>query len=318
MLAKRIRSLRIEKTLTQAELAKLIGVSQQTIGSWEVGRTAPNHEFLICLAKIFNCSAEYLLGMTDKRTETVEDHLLDKEIGSAIYELAVVTSSNPKTYKREFPPQTVELLRQELGHLLTSEEIDLEMTPADFDQLMHEIDDPEFKQEFLDALKRVISLQALTALKANQLQINVANNSIFHGKPEKLQDHVNNLDKMEPALAEKLLQKIASSAELFPRSTQKLPDMNIIIVDEKTGEDLPDPISSRSARKIKIRKSLSVAASPEQTRALLQLLGRSSRMKPDELQNRLGMLPPDDYANMLKIFSTVLAGASGSEKSDSK
>lgn len=317
MLANRIRSLRTERALTQKALAESLGVSQQTIGSWEVGRTAPDPDTIIRLARFFNCSAEYLLGMTNKRTETVEDHLLDQEINSAIYKLAIVTSSNPATYKKEFPPQTAELLRQELDNLLTSEEIDLEMTPDDFDRLVHEIDDPDFKQDFLDALNRVIALQAMAALKSNQLQITVSDDSIFHGKPEKLQDHVDNLDKMEPALVENLLKRIANSAELFPRSTKKPPDINITIIDEKILEDPPPP-KKRDEQRFRINKGRSVATEPAKVLAFLQQLGRIDRLETNEVQNRLGMLSPDDQASMLRIIDTVAPTLSALGKLDNK
>lgn len=151
------------------------------------------------------------------------------------------------------------------------------------------------------------------ALKANQLQITVADDSIFHGKPEKLQLHVDNLDALEPALAEKLLQKIANSAELFPRSTKKPPDMRITIIDEQILEEPPAPPKKENERKFRVRKDLSVATEPGQAVALLQQLGRSNRMGADELQNRLGTLSPDDYTFMVKIFNEILA-----EKLDSK
>lgn len=152
-----------------------------------------------------------------------------------------------------------------------------------------------------------------TALKANRIQITVADDSIFRGKPGKLQDHVDNLDTLEPALAEKLLQKIANSAELFPRSTKKPPDMRITIIDEQILEEPPAPPKKENERKFRVRKDLSVATEPGQAAALLQQLGRSNRMRADELQNRLGTLSPDDYTFMVRIFSEILA-----EKLDSK
>lgn len=54
--------------LSQMQLSKLIKVSQQTIGSWETGRTEPNHDMLITLAEFFNVSIDYLLGYTEIKT----------------------------------------------------------------------------------------------------------------------------------------------------------------------------------------------------------------------------------------------------------
>lgn len=42
--------------------SKKMSVSQQTIGSWEVGRAEPNSEALTKLAHLFNVSTDYLLS----------------------------------------------------------------------------------------------------------------------------------------------------------------------------------------------------------------------------------------------------------------
>lgn len=62
MFATRLKKLRFEKDITQAEFAKVIGVAQQTVGSWEKGNSAPNYDTLNKIADYFNVSADYLLG----------------------------------------------------------------------------------------------------------------------------------------------------------------------------------------------------------------------------------------------------------------
>lgn len=62
MFATRLKKLRFEKDITQAEFAKVIGVAQQTVGSWEKGNSAPNYDMLNKIADYFNVSADYLLG----------------------------------------------------------------------------------------------------------------------------------------------------------------------------------------------------------------------------------------------------------------
>lgn len=62
MLSKRIKEEREKLELSQSALGKRIGVSQQTIGSWEVGRTAPDHDTIANLAKIFGITADELIG----------------------------------------------------------------------------------------------------------------------------------------------------------------------------------------------------------------------------------------------------------------
>lgn len=64
MLSDRLREQRRETKHTQDSLAKILGVSQQTIGSWEIGRTSPDKDMLKNLAKVFNCSVDWLLNKT--------------------------------------------------------------------------------------------------------------------------------------------------------------------------------------------------------------------------------------------------------------
>lgn len=64
-ISKRLKELRKAKTLNQREIAKAIGVSQNSYCLWETGRTYPTPENLMELCKYFDVSADYLLGLTD-------------------------------------------------------------------------------------------------------------------------------------------------------------------------------------------------------------------------------------------------------------
>ena len=70
MFGKRLKKLREEKKLTQEQLGKLVNLSQQTIGHYEVNRAKPDLETMRRLAEIFNVSTDYLLGRTDSRNES--------------------------------------------------------------------------------------------------------------------------------------------------------------------------------------------------------------------------------------------------------
>ena len=61
MLNERIKMLREDRELNQRDFAKLIGVSQQTVASWETGRTSPDKDMLIKLSEFFSVSVDYLL-----------------------------------------------------------------------------------------------------------------------------------------------------------------------------------------------------------------------------------------------------------------
>ena len=61
MLGRKLKELRFKNEITQVEFAKLLGVAQQTVGSWEKEKSAPNYELLKQIAKYFNVSIDYLL-----------------------------------------------------------------------------------------------------------------------------------------------------------------------------------------------------------------------------------------------------------------
>ena len=61
----RIKELRIENKLNQNELAEKCKVKQSCISKWECGETLPDAEVIILLAKIFNVSSDFLLGISD-------------------------------------------------------------------------------------------------------------------------------------------------------------------------------------------------------------------------------------------------------------
>ena len=61
----RLKSLRIEKKLSQPELAKLVGVSKGMISFWENGKNEPTISNLLKLCQIFDISSDYLLGIED-------------------------------------------------------------------------------------------------------------------------------------------------------------------------------------------------------------------------------------------------------------
>lgn len=60
-----LKELRIERNLSQADVAKGVNVSQATIARWEAGKQIPNIDYLIKLVKFFDVTADYILGLKD-------------------------------------------------------------------------------------------------------------------------------------------------------------------------------------------------------------------------------------------------------------
>ena len=61
----RIKELRKEKELTQMQLAKAIGINFRSISEYERGKVEPNIQTIKALVKFFECTSDYLLGITD-------------------------------------------------------------------------------------------------------------------------------------------------------------------------------------------------------------------------------------------------------------
>jgi transcriptional regulator with XRE-family HTH domain len=63
----RLKLLREEKGLSQAELGKLYNLSQSTIAYYETNNKQPSNETLQNLANFFQTTTDYLLGRSDVR-----------------------------------------------------------------------------------------------------------------------------------------------------------------------------------------------------------------------------------------------------------
>jgi transcriptional regulator with XRE-family HTH domain len=62
-----IEAERIKHGLSKNDLAAKLGVSKRTMQNWQGGKTVMPLSKLLALSKVFDCSIDYLLGLTDKR-----------------------------------------------------------------------------------------------------------------------------------------------------------------------------------------------------------------------------------------------------------
>lgn len=67
MLYPRIKNLREDMDLSQEEVAKLLHCTQAAYSFYENGKRDIPTSILISLASIYNCSTDYLLGISDKK-----------------------------------------------------------------------------------------------------------------------------------------------------------------------------------------------------------------------------------------------------------
>lgn len=69
----KLKQLRAEKNLTQPELAKIIGYSNSIISDWENNKAKPTSTAIITLAKHFNVTTDYLLGLENEDGTKVQN-----------------------------------------------------------------------------------------------------------------------------------------------------------------------------------------------------------------------------------------------------
>lgn len=61
--AQKLRDLREDQDLTQAQIAQLLNTSKNQIGKYERGEQEMPIKHLITLARFYNVSTDYILGM---------------------------------------------------------------------------------------------------------------------------------------------------------------------------------------------------------------------------------------------------------------
>lgn len=74
-----IRRMRIEREMTQEELANFAGVSFQAVSKWETGTTMPDIALLPCLAELFGVRIDDLFGITDRDELARVERIIDNE-----------------------------------------------------------------------------------------------------------------------------------------------------------------------------------------------------------------------------------------------
>ena len=61
----RLKDLREDKDLVQKEVAAVLGIDQRVYSNYETGKREIPTRFVVTLAKFYNTSADYILGITN-------------------------------------------------------------------------------------------------------------------------------------------------------------------------------------------------------------------------------------------------------------
>ena len=65
--AERMRNLRQDNDLSQKKVADMLGVAQTTYSQYELEKRPMTIDYLIALCKFYNVSADYMLGLSNRK-----------------------------------------------------------------------------------------------------------------------------------------------------------------------------------------------------------------------------------------------------------
>ena len=80
-ISKKIKELREQNNITQNKLANDLFIKQQTVAQWENGSRALKADSIISLAKYFNVSTDYLLGLTENTSTNISEIGISNKTG---------------------------------------------------------------------------------------------------------------------------------------------------------------------------------------------------------------------------------------------
>lgn len=147
----RLRELRAEKGLSQAELSKMVNVSKSSINMYERGEREPGFETLDALANLFNVQIDYLLGRTEKRKKGLL--LKDK-----VKEFKSDYGANLQIRLDSWTYETLKLFAKE--HSRTLEDEINERLYRDVNNEVDEIENAEFEAQFYSTTSSNIEMVA--------------------------------------------------------------------------------------------------------------------------------------------------------------
>lgn len=115
----RVKFLREEQGISFTELGAEFGKTEAAIRSWEVGRTKPDADTLIKLAQRFECTTDYLLGLSNIKNQ---DSWREKEtMLNELFENIDRLSDEQRDNLLDLVNQAIEILNPNTGKIPISD-----------------------------------------------------------------------------------------------------------------------------------------------------------------------------------------------------
>jgi len=72
-LSEKIKDLRLQKGLTQVQIAKRLGITKNAVNAWETKTSSPSLTYVVRLSQILGVSTDYLLGVNERLTVDISE-----------------------------------------------------------------------------------------------------------------------------------------------------------------------------------------------------------------------------------------------------
>ncbi|MEY8335525.1 helix-turn-helix transcriptional regulator [Lachnospiraceae bacterium 47-T17] len=100
MISRRIKELRECNHLSQAETAKILGITRSRVNAWESGIAVPGTKYVIELVQLFANSSDYLLETGHEAVTDLSG--LDEESIRILTDMACYTRKRQGPFAHEF------------------------------------------------------------------------------------------------------------------------------------------------------------------------------------------------------------------------
>jgi len=144
----RLKSLRLQENITATQLAAQINKGESAVRMWEIGRSKPDVDTLIKLAKYFNCTTDFLLGLSE--------YMNEEDKACVIGELEEV-SDHINNLPHEQKHKMLYIIHRLMMGLIVSE------------------DNEEFKNLYLDTYDKITEILILSIFEARDFSKTMLN-----------------------------------------------------------------------------------------------------------------------------------------------
>lgn len=148
-IGEKINSLRKENKMSQEKLAEKLGITRQSVSKWESGNTFPDIENIILLAKTFNITTDYLLGLGPRKAEkeiveVEKEVIVEKEI---IVEKEVAVE---KEIEKEIIVEKDSIVDEEIKKILGEDSLSDEKKDETIDYILKSVREMQTREDILE------------------------------------------------------------------------------------------------------------------------------------------------------------------------